>query len=474
MPINSFRKFTRRAISYFIESQQQSSLRYSYNLEVKYSYDRPEFLELDSEAKTACADHEIRPIICPKNPLIMKAGYAEVINGGKTANINEDQSCFHSFTVTVPVDQRAVEWTSDKYKINCILFGMFDGHAGTGAALYAYHNIKKHVIKELTQISHIIVLSNEEILNQYLSKGLITTINAEKLIIGVLENAFLSIDEEIKNQRTNNRIEGGCTAVVALFIKDQLYVANAGDSRAIIFKNGIPIPMSSDHNPESERRRIQSVAMLEPTLLNNVYTRYQFQHRCHKKDIGTKQLFRDYNMEGWHLKTIDKNDIKPQIICGEGKHSRLLDTIGTTRGFGDHDLEVPYSIGVKIKPFMLAAPDVKVFQLSDSDFNEDDVLVISTDGLWEKLTIENVNEILKNKLSNQEPSDPRRYIVAAQSLVDEARGSFTEHGWRTIDNKNGSYDDISVFVIPLANWKAELSFILQKHSNDDCVNDSLF
>ncbi|XP_065663854.1 protein phosphatase 1H isoform X2 [Hydra vulgaris] len=383
MPINSIRKFT-RAFSYFIESQQQSSLRYSHNLEVKYSYDRPEFLGLDNEAKTACADHEIRPIICPKNPLIMKAGYAEVINGGKTANINEDQSCFHSFTVTVPVDQRAVEWTSDKYKINCILFGMFDGHA------------------------------------------------------------------------------------------DQLYVANAGDSRAIIFKNGIPIPMSSDHNPESERRRIQSVAMLEPTLLKNVYTRYQFQHRCHKKDIGTKQLFRDYNMEGWHLKTIDKNDIKPQIICGEGKHSRLLDTIGTTRGFGDHDLEVPYSIGVKIKPFMLAAPDVKVFQLSDSDFNEDDVLVISTDGLWEKLTIENVNEILKNKLSNQEPSDPRRYIVAAQSLVDEARGSFTEHGWRTIDNKNGSYDDISVFVIPLANWKAELSFILQKHSNDDCVNDSLF
>ncbi|XP_047141829.1 protein phosphatase 1H isoform X2 [Hydra vulgaris] len=385
MQFNSIRKFTTRAFSYLLEPQQQSSLAYNrYNLEVKYSYDRPEFLELDSEAKTASADHEIRPIICPKHPLVMKAGYAEVINGGKTENINEDQSCFHAFTVTVPVDQRAVDWTSDKYKINCILFGMFDGHA------------------------------------------------------------------------------------------DQLYVANAGDSRAIIFKNGIPIPMSSDHNPDSERRRIQSVAMLKPSLLGNIYTRYQFQHRCHKKDIGTKQLFRDYNMEGWHLKTIDKHDIKPQIICGEGKYSRLLDTIGTTRGFGDHDLEVPYSVGVKIKPFMLAAPDVKVFQLSGSDLNEDDVLVISTDGLWEKLTIENVNEILKNKLSNQEPSDPRRYIVAAQSLVDEARGSFTEHGWRTIDNKNGSYDDISVFVIPLANWKADLSFILQKHSNDDSVNDSLF
>ena len=86
--------------------------------------------------------------------------------------------------------------------------------------------------------------------------------------------------------------------------------------------------MSFDHNPESERRRIQTIAMYKPSLLCNSYTRYQFQHRCRKKDIGTKQLYRDFNMDGWHLKVIDKNDIKPQIVCGEGKHSRLLDTIG--------------------------------------------------------------------------------------------------------------------------------------------------
>ncbi len=43
-----------------------------------------------------------------------------------------------------------------------------------------------------------------------------------------------------------------------------------------------------------------------------------------------------------------------------------------------------------------------------------------------------------------------RYIVAAQALVDEARGTLGERGWRTRDGEPASYDDISVFVIPLA------------------------
>ena len=58
------------------------------------------------------------------------------------------------------------------------------------------------------------------------------------------------------------------------------------------------------------------------------------------------------------LKVIDRNDLKPQLISGEGKRSRLMDTIGVTRGFGDHDIEYLYLPGLKIRPFML--PDAEV------------------------------------------------------------------------------------------------------------------
>ena len=132
MQFNSLKKFTARAFTYFLEPQQQASLPpYNrYNLPVKYQYDRPKFLELDKEASLASADHEIRPVIHPKQPLVMNAGYAEVINAGKTMSTNEDQSCVHSFIVTVPVDKRGEAWTADMYKIPCVLFGVFDGHAG--------------------------------------------------------------------------------------------------------------------------------------------------------------------------------------------------------------------------------------------------------------------------------------------------------------------------------------------------------
>ncbi len=55
---------------------------------------------------------------------------------------------------------------------------------------------------------------------------------------------------------------------------------------------------------------------------------------------------------------IDRKDLKPQLVSGEGKRARLLDTIGVTRGFGDHDLEFMYCPGIKVKPFMLPNPEV--------------------------------------------------------------------------------------------------------------------
>jgi hypothetical protein len=36
----------------------------------------------------------------------------------------------------------------------------------------------------------------------------------------------------------------------------------------------------------------------------------------------------------------------------------LLETIGTTRGFGDFDLKASYT-GISVKPFLTAEPEVK-------------------------------------------------------------------------------------------------------------------
>ena len=52
--------------------------------------------------------------------------------------------------------------------------------------------------------------------------------------------------------------DSGCTAVVAVLRGRRLYVANAGDSRAVLCRAGRAVDMSFDHKPEDspERRRI--------------------------------------------------------------------------------------------------------------------------------------------------------------------------------------------------------------------------
>lgn len=130
---NSFKKLTTQAFTYLLDTPQQhpSLVAYTrYSLPLKFKYERPVFLELDEEATAASADHEIRPIMHPKRPLVLNAGYAEVINAGKTLQTNEDQSVFDTFVVTVPLSRRDETWTENMCEIPCVYFGVFDGHAG--------------------------------------------------------------------------------------------------------------------------------------------------------------------------------------------------------------------------------------------------------------------------------------------------------------------------------------------------------
>lgn len=63
------------------------------------------------------------------------------------------------------------------------------------------------------------------------------------------------MDESLAGE---DEVVAGCTAVVALLYEKLLYIANAGDSRAVLGRNGKAVPLSQDHKPANtpERERI--------------------------------------------------------------------------------------------------------------------------------------------------------------------------------------------------------------------------
>lgn len=50
-------------------------------------------------------------------------------------------------------------------------------------------------------------------------------------------------------------MQAGCTAVVAVVKGNELWVANAGDSRAVLCRGGQALALSEDHKPQSETER---------------------------------------------------------------------------------------------------------------------------------------------------------------------------------------------------------------------------
>ncbi|KXS13500.1 protein serine/threonine phosphatase 2C [Gonapodya prolifera JEL478] len=79
-----------------------------------------------------------------------------------------------------------------------------------------------------------------------------------------MRKGFVGLDEELKNAYETvltGREPAGSTCVTALVTTDQqLYVANTGDSRAVLCSAGEVVPMSFDHKPDGqhERERIEN------------------------------------------------------------------------------------------------------------------------------------------------------------------------------------------------------------------------
>jgi protein phosphatase 2C family protein 2/3 len=129
--------------------------------------------------------------------------------------------------------KRPKTYPSEKYWPNISYLALFDGHGGSSCGNFLRDNLHNYIIKENNFLENI----EQSLINSF-----------EKA-----ENDFLKIAKE------NNDKSGSC-ALVCLIIDNYLYIANCGDSRAIISLNSgkeIKI-LNTIHRPynKSEKNRI--------------------------------------------------------------------------------------------------------------------------------------------------------------------------------------------------------------------------
>ncbi|KAM6127223.1 integrin-linked kinase-associated serine/threonine phosphatase 2C isoform 2-T2 [Phoenicopterus ruber ruber] len=125
-------------------------------------------------------------------------------------------------------------------------FAVFDGHGGVRASKFAAQNLHQNLIKKFP-------------------KG--EVVSVEKTVKRCLLDTFKHTDEDFLKQASSQKPawKDGSTATCVLAVDNILYIANLGDSRAILCRYNeesqkhAALSLSKEHNPTQyeERMRIQ-------------------------------------------------------------------------------------------------------------------------------------------------------------------------------------------------------------------------
>jgi serine/threonine protein phosphatase PrpC len=248
-------------------------------------------------------------------------------------------------------------------------FAVYDGHAGTVCAKYCVQHV------------HVNVARDGEFPR-----------DQEKAVI----NGLLTTEKEFtKGCHALNLVHSsGTTAIIALFNDNTLTIANVGDSRAVLCRAGVAVPMSIDHKPgrPDEMKRISVAGGKVGVTEDEAFDRVSMPCCC-------RSLRR-------------KVSSKPLRVFPGG--------LSVARTIGD--------IGLKATGLIISTPEAKTVSL----VQDDEVLVLACDGVWDVLSNQDVVDIARKNRGDPE-----------KASIEIARRAF----------RYGSNDNISVITIAL-HWEA--------------------
>lgn len=200
-----------------------------------------------------------------------------------------------------------------------LFFGLFDGHGGSKVSHFLADNLGKNILND-------------------------------QAIADNPVNALIKGYEKTHNDLIENwAYSQGSTAVSALIYNNTIYVANVGDSRAVLCSNGKAVELSSDHKPNrvDEHNRIIN--------------------------LGGEVV--------WHG-------------CW-----RVQGVLALSRAMGDK----------KLAPYVIAEPEIVTHTIINKN---DEFLILACDGVWDVLTNQEAVEIVKRELNlTKNPETAAKILV---------------------------------------------------------------
>lgn len=229
---------------------------------------------------------------------------------------NEDRIAI-AFNITRPKSYVKEIWP------NCSIFCIFDGHCGYQCADYLKDNMIRYIIQ-----------------NKYFPNE----------PIKALQYGYKKAEDEYYQQTTISNGESGSCALVALIFDDKVYVANVGDSKAMISMRGGNdyTILSKDHKPDDpeEKQRIEfngGKVYQEKISLNQYIT---------SKDSISNELY----------------------LLGP---SRIIPGyLSVSRTIGD------YSIKQENSEMIIATPSIEVYSID----KKCEYLIMGSDGVFERMS----------------------------------------------------------------------------------------
>ena len=266
------------------------------------------------------------------------------------------------------------------------LLSVIDGHAGWWCADHIKRCIGTYVANHLKRseinVAFSDILKTSEELPTY-SGGPIKKDVAEELIMEQLQNSFVALDNDISEValdavkqvgmghsltdamqlRVMPALTGACVNTLLLYGRSA-FVANTGDCRSVLGRKEnnkwIPVPLSTDH-AYNNQNEVARITQEHPGETHTLF--------AHRRLLGGLMPFRSFGDVSYKWKQEHLNII----------HQYILPHYYTP-------------------PYLTAEPEVSHHELTE----DDKFVVIATDGLWERLSNEQVIDIVSDKLDQQD------------------------------------------------------------------------